>query len=286
MNDLLERVREELTDVMAGAIAQLPAIFAGILLFLAFVFLSKRVKRFVSTAIKLKTGDVTTAVIFERLAATLVIILGLLISAGVAFPQLSFDSLIATLGLTSIAVGFAFKDVFENFVAGLILLLSRSFSIGDVLRLQGITGKVEEIGIRSISIRQFDGELVLIPAVKVVGDVVTVVTNQAARRFELVLGISYDSDVDQAVRIVREGVEDVEGVLDSPAPVVLADVFNASSVDLKIYYWVDTSVSDVFGTRSKVVDHLKKVLESNNIEIPYPMQTTIIKSRSNSTESL
>lgn len=277
MIEITARVKEELIEVVGGIAAQLPAFVAGLLVFLCFFILSKRVKSFANRAILQKTGDATTATTIERLFGAGVISAGLLVSAAVAFPKLSFDSIIATLGLTSIAVGFAFKDVFENFIGGLIILLSRPFSIGDTLRVQGVTGKVEAIGVRSVSIRQFDGELVLIPAVKMVSDVVTVVTNQKSRRFEIIVGIGYGSDVDESVRIVRESVEDVDGVLASPAPVVVADTFNASSVDLTVYFWVDTGASDIFTTRSRVVNQIKRVLESNEIEIPFPVQTTIVK---------
>ncbi len=267
MTNTILKVQEELTNVFAGAIAQLPALIAGVIAFVVFVFISKKIKRKVSAAVANKTGDLTTAATFERITSAIVLIVGFLLAAGIAFPNLSFDSLIATLGLTSIAVGFAFKDVFENFIAGLMILLSRPFSIGDTLRSQGITGKVEHIGVRSISLRQADGELVLIPAVKLVSDVVAVVTNQRARRFELIIGISANCDIDEAVQIMQEGLEAVEGVAQEPPPVVAADKFNSTSVDIKVHYWVDTKENTISGTRTRVVNQLKKILEANNISM-------------------
>ncbi len=268
MNSILDRTRDKFEEMVAQVVASLPAV-AGALLVLAIgYFISRRIGRVVYGTIEHRTRDATTAAIFKRVVYTLLFTFSILLACSIAIPGFSLDGIIATLGLSSIAIGFAFKDVFENFIAGLIILLSRPFRIGDVVRTQGVTGTVEEIGVRSISIRQFDGELVLVPAIKMFSDIVTVVTNRSLRRFEVVIGVSYDSNVEKAIEVIRNEIAKIEAVADDPKPVVTADQFSTASVEIKVLYWTDTESHNTFDTRTRVIEAAKRALSENGISVP------------------
>lgn len=270
MNSIFERIEINFERMIAQIVANLPSLFSAILVLIAAYFISQRLSRLVYKGVEHRTDDPTTAATFKRIVYTILFTFGILLAASIAIPGFSLDGVIATLGLSSIAIGFAFKDVFENFIAGMIILLSRPFSIGDVVRAQGVTGTVEEIGVRSISIRKFDGELVLVPAIKMFSDIVTVVTNRSLRRYEFVIGVSYDNNVANAIKLIREEIVKLESVADDPKPVVTADKFTAVTVDLKVLYWSDTERFDLFTTRTQVMDAVKRTLSANNITVPTP----------------
>lgn len=262
MKEVLDKAGKEAVDTLSHALAQLPTFLVALVLFGVAVMIARALKRSIGKAVRDRTGDPTTATTVGRLVSLSVTTLGTLVAASIAFPKFSLDSVVATLGLTSIAVGFAFKDVFENFFAGFVILLSRPFKIGDVVRAQGVVGQIEEIGVRSISLRKFDGELVLIPSVKVFGDIVTVVTDRPVRRFEFIVRLDPHADLQAAADGVKSAVESVEGVQADPPVLVVGTRFVETSVEATVYYWVDTSSTELFRVQAAVMAAVQNRLSS------------------------
>lgn len=273
MQEVLDKAWKESSETLSHVIAQLPTVLVALLVFAAFVVAAKVSKRSVGKAVRDKTGDATTAVAVGRIISLGLTLLGALVAASIAFPKFSLDSLVATLGLTSIAVGFAFKDIFENFFAGFVILLSRPFKIGDVVRAQGVVGKIEEIGVRSISLRKFDGELVLIPSVKVFGDVVTVVTDRPVRRFEFVVRLDPHADLSAAAAGLKEAVEGVSGVEQDQPVVVVGTRFAENAVEATVYYWIDTATADLFQVQAGVMAAVQSRLSSEGAFPPVAVVT-------------
>jgi len=274
VQEVLDKAWKESSETLSHVIAQLPTVVIALLVFGVFLLLAKAFKRSVGKAVRDKTGDATTAVAVGRIISLSLTMLGLLVAASIAVPKFSLDSLVATLGLTSIAVGFAFKDIFENFFAGFVILLSRPFKIGDVVRAQGMVGKIEEIGVRSISLRKFDGELVLIPSVKVFGDVVTVVTDKPIRRFEFVVRLDPHADLSAAAAGLKEAVEGIQGVEHEHPVVVVGTRFAENAVEATVYYWIDTATADLFQVQAGVMAAVQSRLSNEGAFPPVAVVAT------------
>lgn len=210
---------------------------------------------------------------FQVVLRTLIWLLGSLLTITIIFPSMSPAKLLAGLGLGSVAIGLAFKDIFENFLAGAMIMLRKPMRIGDFIECEGITGKVEQITIRDTYIRQVDDQLVLLPNSMLYKNPVRVLTDQDQRMFTLICGVAYDADLDQAASVIAEAVKSVASV-DPQQPVqVFAREFNASSIDFTIRWWAGAKPVDMHTSRDQVIRAVKVALDQAGIEIPFPQRT-------------
>ncbi|MFI4860512.1 MAG: mechanosensitive ion channel family protein [Phycisphaerales bacterium JB063] len=198
---------------------------------------------------------------------------GLMVAAGIVFPGFGFAQLIATAGLASIAIGFAFQDIFENFFAGILILWRFPFENGDFIEVDGLMGRVEDVEIRMTRLRKTNGELVLVPNATIFKNKVTVMTNKPHRRLELAVGIAYGEDVAAGRQVILDAVKSCDTVRGDAPPEVLATAFGASSIDFDVIWWADNTPIDERRSRDQVVEAIKSALDAAGIEIPYPYRT-------------
>ncbi|HEY9837990.1 MAG TPA: mechanosensitive ion channel family protein, partial [Vampirovibrionales bacterium] len=198
---------------------------------------------------------------------------GIIVACVLAFPGLALGDIIGLLGLSSVAIGFAFQDIFKNFLAGILLLLQEPFKLGDQIVVEGYEGTVEEIAIRSTQIRTYQGERVVIPNAVVFTNVVQVKTAFSHRRTDLEIGVDYNTPLPQAVDTLLKAVSQVPGVLSKPEPEVDIVGFGESSIDMMVRYWTEPERPSVRRTQTKVAIALKEACDRANINIPYPVRT-------------
>lgn len=213
----------------------------------------------------------------ETLVRLLVWIFGTLIALTVAVPSFTPAGAFASLGVGALAVGFAFQDIFENFLAGVLIMLRDKMNIGDAITCQGIAGKVEKITLRETHVRQFSGELTVVPNSMLFKNPVEILTDQHLRRNEVIVGVSYDTDLAHAQQVIEQALATVEAIDSDKGTVVFAQEFNSSSVDFLVQWWSDTSVQDLRLTKSQVVFAVKSALDGAGIEIPFPYVTNTFK---------
>lgn len=201
---------------------------------------------------------------------------GLLTAAGVAFPSIAAADVLTALGLGSVAVGLAFRDIFQNFFAGVLILLREPFRIGDYVhgRDGELEGLVENITMRDTRIRRTDGQLVVAPNHALFQNPVTVRTNQSVRRTTILCGVHYATDMDRAREVIQQAVRGVDSVRDDVRDVqVFAHAFNDSSVDFEIAWWTGSRPVDIRASRDEVVRAIKRALDAAAITIPFPQRT-------------
>ena len=204
-------------------------------------------------------------------------IVGALIAATVAFPGVTPGSLIATLGLGGVAIGFAFKDIFENFLAGVFILWKFPFDRGDFIECEGVAGKIQQITIRNTLVRQPDGVLVVCPNAQLFKNPVDVLTSWKSRRITIVCGVAYDEDVDAARGVIEGAVKGCDSVEGRKPVEVFADEFADSSINYKVSWWADPTPLGERKSRDQVVAAVKAALDGAGIEIPFPYRTLTFK---------
>jgi small-conductance mechanosensitive channel len=215
--------------------------------------------------------------LLQKLLATVIWVVGILIAATIAFPTLTPAKVLTALGLGSIAVGFAFKDIFENFLAGLLILFREPFRLQDYIESEGIEGFVEEITIRDTHLRQTDGQRVVIPNAQLFKNPVTVRTDRDRRRTTIICGIAYGDDVDQARDVMARALADLPTV-DKDQPIeIFAQAFGGSSIDFEVTWWTGSKPLDLRRSRDEVVAAVKRALDDAGIEIPFPYRTLTFK---------
>jgi small-conductance mechanosensitive channel len=198
-------------------------------------------------------------------------------SAIIVYPGMTPTKVLTAFGLGSIAIGFAFKDIVENFFAGILILWRFPFDTGDFVDCAGIAGKVESTTIRMTTIRQVDGELVVVPNAMLFKNPVNVLTNWASRRITVVCGIAYGENVDEAREVIRAAVKSCESISHNRPVQIFAQEFADSSINFEVTWWAGSTPEEVRASRDEVVASVKAALDKAGIEIPFPYRTLTFK---------
>ena len=272
---MLNEVARAFENLGRGFLDRVPSILTGLVVFGIFFGISRigaRVVKDVGARTHLAKNFVELLV---RVGSFLVVMLGLLMAALIIFPSFRVGDLIAGLGLTSVAVGFAFKDIFQNFFAGLFLLWRQPFRVGDEIVAGGFSGTVEEITARSTRIRTYDGERAVIPNADVYTQSVLVRTAFGGRRSRFTVGIGYGDDIEKARAAIVAVLEGIQGIAKEPGPWVYVTELAPSSVNLTAYYWTDDAQREVLRVADRVATGVKNALDAAGVDMPFPHQVVL-----------
>ena len=270
----LEILLTQLRDIVAAGIALLPQAAISVLVILLTWGLAALTARLVGKSLSRSNLRPSLKRFIELITTLAVWIGGLLLAAVVAFPNMTPTRILAGLGIGTVAIGFAFKDIFENFLAGIIILLRREMRIGDHIECEGLNGKVESILVRETHIRQTDGQLVILPNSMLFKNPLTIRTDIAHRRQSIICGVAYHEDVDQSREVIKRAVLACETVLTQERPVqVFACEFADSSINFEVTWWTGSTPLEIRLSRDEVIAAIKRALDEAGIEIPFPYRT-------------
>ncbi|MEM7681795.1 MAG: mechanosensitive ion channel family protein [Planctomycetota bacterium] len=273
----LHTVLGTLSEVLAGFLRHLPLLVAAGVVLVATAGLSLLVRRLVRRllrGVKLRPSLKDLAVRFASVGAWAG---GLLMAAMVAFPGLTPARALTALGLGSLAIGLAFKDIFENFFAGVLILWRFPFENGDFISCAGVTGRVVDVTVRNTVLRTVSGELVVMPNVDLYKNPVDVLTHRPYRRAMIACGVAYGEDVGAARKVIHNAVSACPTVQVGRGVEVFAGAFGESSIDFEVAWWAGSTPLDQRTSRDEVVEAIKQALDNAGIEIPFPYRTLTFK---------
>jgi small-conductance mechanosensitive channel len=213
----------------------------------------------------------------ETLIGVAIWIVGILIAMSIVVPSVTPANILAVLGLGSVAVGFAFKDIFENFLAGILIMLRKPMRIGDMIECQDVAGRVKNISLRDTHLRHLSNELVVVPNSFLFKNPVKILTDETQRRYSVTVGVGYDVDLDAAAAVIEKAVRSVEGVDAEKRIDVFATEFGDSSMNLTVRWWAGSRPIDMHRSRDGVVRKVKRALDEAGMEIPFPYRTLTFK---------
>lgn len=214
------------------------------------------------------TIDDTLTLFFENVTKVLVVAITFLIVLQQLGVQVT--GLLALFGALGLGVGLAMKDTLTDLADGIILLVLRPFSVGDFIEAGGTSGTVTEIGFFATRLQAPDGTFILVTNSQVWGSVIHNKSVNPTRRADLVVGISYDDDVDEALELIRSIVEGEPRVLTDPEPLLAVESLGDSSVNLLIRIWMKTS--DWWATQLDLRKQIKQKLDEAGFELPFPQR--------------
>lgn len=273
MTALLQKIESSLLNLIGRSIEMLPAILVAI----AILFLTRHAanltRRMTTVAGRRMLKSQSLRSLLVQMSYVAAWVAGILFACVIAFPSLRLGDIVGLLGLGSVAIGFAFQDIFKNFLAGVLLLFNEPFRLGDQVIVTGFEGTIEDITIRSTQIKTYQGERIVIPNAIVFTSPVEVLTAMPRRRTDLALGIDYNTDLPSAIQTLLKTVTRVQGVLPDPAPEVDAVGFGDSCIDLMVRYWTLPQIVQVRQTKTRAIIALKEACEQADIAIPYPIRT-------------
>lgn len=266
-------VSERIADMVEGTIAMLPNAVLAIGVILFFWLIGTLVRAIIRKTAN-TNGRHDLGLVLGGFVRGVLIVLGVALALTVLAPSLSIGSLVSSLGIGSLAVGFAFKDILQNWLAGLLILLREPFKIGDQIEVKDYEGTVEHIETRATLIRTYDGQQVVIPNSDVYTNAVTVRTDRDIRRSHYDVGVGYSTDLDEARKIALDVMRSTDRVLKDPEPEALSWELAGSGVDIRLRWWTNSARSDVVQTRAAVIEGIKHAYDEARIDIPY--ETNVI----------
>ena len=269
----------------AGAVALLPSIVIALVVFVVFVLLGRGARAVVHRFAHRSRKHRNYGLVLGRLAQGLMFVLGVMVASVIVFPNFTPADLIQFLGIGSVAIGFAFRDVLQNYLAGVLLLLTEPFRIGDQIVFGAFEGTVEDIQTRATFVRTYDGRRIVIPNGELFTNAVTVNTAFEIRRIEYDVGVGYGDDVARAKALILEAMHEVESVLSDPAPDVLAMELAESTVQLRARWWIQPPAkADALDARDDVLSAIKRKLQSHGVDLPFPTRQILFHDQTDATD--
>ena len=262
-----EDIVESANSLWETAIDAVPRVGTAIVI-IAVGWMISRLLRWVLKRYWQRRQTPSFARVMSKVMGWTLLVFVVLLAMAVTFPSVKPVDLLAGLGFFSVAVGFAFQDILENTLSGILLLFRQPFRSGDQITVMDRSGTVEGITIRETRLMTFDGELVVIPNRDVYKNVIDVHTHDDVHRIDFVVGIAYENDAADATKEIVDALEPVDGVHASPAPVAVVEQLGVSTVDIRVMFWVDSRRGDSVRIKDLAITSVKRRLDEAAIEMP------------------
>ncbi|MGN6418950.1 MAG: mechanosensitive ion channel family protein [Pseudobacter sp.] len=274
------RIADPIQDFLFAerSIGQYNFSIKGMLLFFGILFISTFVSRIVSffATDKVPVHSSSTGQKKIGLGSWILLIRIAIISIGlflaVAAAGIPLDRFTIILGALGVGVGLGLQALVSNLVSGLILAFEKPVNVGDIIEVAGKTGTIKSIGFRSSELTSIDGSTVIIPNGDLLNEhLVNWSQGRGFRRIELVVGVSYDTNIDEVLPQLNELLKANQRLLSSPPPVAFADKFNDSTIDLKLLFWI-SNPREFMHAKSEVMSDVQALFNKNGIKIPFPQR--------------
>ncbi len=273
--DVGQRLYSTLRQFQRDIIDNLPSFLGALLALLVTLLLAISVRRLTLLGAQHWEVDHNSKVLVSRLGYGGVWVIGAIVALGVL--GLDFATLLGTLGLTSVALGFGLRDIISNYFSGIILLASRPFRLGDQIVIKDFEGTVTQIQLRATTIKTYDGRVVYIPNQEVFNATIVNNTICTFRRNSIMVGIDYNTDITRAKQIINDAVMKVEGVESNPKPEILLRELAPSTVNIEVRCWVNSRRLPFLETTSLIAQAIKEALQQAGIEMPTDIYTVRLR---------
>jgi len=262
-------------DFYSDISSMLPKIITGILVIIIFIILGKLFYTLIGKRIQKRWKDTIISNFISEATKWSFYIFGMIIALNIVGFGGIASSLIAGAGISAIIFGFAFKDIGENFLAGIILALKRPFEIGDIIEVDGYKGNVEDLDLRVTHLRNFEGKDIYIPNSSIIKNTLVNYTKDGNLRVNFMLGIAPESNILKTRSLILEYLTQNKQILQTPNPNVVVQELGEFTTDLQVLFWVDIlankKLPDSYlghNIRSKIITDIKEILDTNNIDMP------------------
>lgn len=278
-----ELIFDKIDAWLDGLFRLLPNIAVAIVLLFVFWFIAEGIGALVRRAATSR-GRSSLGDVGGSLVRGAIVVIGFMLAVTIVAPTISPGDLISGLGIGSVAIGFAFKDILQNMLAGVLILLRQPFEVGDQIVSGGHEGTVEKIETRATLIKTYDGRRVVIPNSDIYTDSVVVNTAFDIRRSQYDIGIGCNDDWDKAREIMEQACADVEGVISDPAPETIPIELGDFANVIRLRWWTKSERAPQIHTYGRVLQAVYKALDANGIDMPYPTQVHLFHDQTEETD--
>ncbi|MEL6578336.1 MAG: mechanosensitive ion channel family protein [Cyanobacteria bacterium J06621_12] len=280
----LQTAWQQLMQMVKSTIQLVPNIIIALFVFVLFWFVAKFSRRLIKKFTKGKQSR-NLGLVLARLSQGLIILVGAFISLAIVIPSFKPGDLVQLLGVSGVAVGFAFRDILQNFLAGILILITEPFVMGDQIVFKDFEGTVENIQTRATTIRTYDGTRIVIPNAELFTNSVKVNTAFEKRRLQYDIGIGYGDDIDEAKRIIIDVLRNNPEAISDPPPEALVIGLGDFTVDIRARWWVNPPRrAEVLDSQDYVLTELCKKLVAGGIDLPFPTQQVLFHDQTEDTD--
>ena len=273
-------------SIIDGFVARLPYVALGVVVFVLFYLGGKGIRAMIQRLTEDRRRHRNLALVLGRLSQGAMVLVGLLVAFVIIFPGFRPSQLIELLGISGVAIGFAFRDILQNFLAGILILLTEPFRIGDQIVVGNFEGTVEDIETRATMLRTYDGRRVVIPNSDLFTDSVIVNTAYTKRRLQYDVGIGYGDDIERARALILEVLHSIDHVLPDPPPQALVVDLGDFSVKIRALWWIrPPQRMEVLEAQDVVITAIKqKLYVEQGIDLPYPTRQILFHDQTEATD--
>ena len=265
---------EKIDNSIDAFVKLLPNLVLGLIFLIVFYFVAKWIGKLVNRGLKRQDRS-NFGQILGGFVRWTIFLSGIGFTLTIVSPNLRFADLVAGLGISSVAIGFAFKDILQNWLAGLLILLRQPFQIGDEITVNGITGRVERIETRATLIMRYDGQRVVIPNSEIYTKSIRVITSKDYIRSQYDIGVGYDQDYEKAIKILEETLAKIDSInKEKPIDVLPWDQAD-SWLNIRLRWWTESDRSTVIHTFSEVILSTQQAMNEGGIDLPFPTHVEI-----------
>jgi small conductance mechanosensitive channel len=278
----VDQVTQPLQILLTQFLNALPGLVAALVIFFITLYLAALLSRGIRRTLLLRSANDQAVLLVTKVSRWTVVILGLVI----ALQQVGFNltAFLTGLGIVGFTIGFALQDVSKNLIAGVIMLFQQPFSIGEAVSIADFSGLVIGIDLRATELHTWDGQVVFIPNATIFTNPITNYSRATRRRVDIPIGVSYSSDMETVRSTALNAVKGIKGLLDDPAPNLLYQEFGGSTINLTLYYWIDTQKNDPLAAKDAGLVAIYSAFKNAGIEMPFPTQTLLLQRESQARE--
>ncbi|MEO5720051.1 MAG: mechanosensitive ion channel family protein [Chthoniobacterales bacterium] len=276
-------VRERIDSWVDGATRLLPNIGVALIVLAIFYGLGLLARSMIVRQSTRRHRD-NLGVVLGGFVKSAIVLLGFLLAATIVIPSLKPGDLIAGLGVSSVAIGFAFKDILQNWLAGLLILLRQPFQVNDQISVNGHEGTVERIETRATIMKTYDGQRIVVPNSEIYTNAVLVRTAHEKRRSQYDVGVGYGDGIGHACEVIKKALASVPEVERDPAPEALPWELAASWVTIRARWWTQSRRADVVHVQAAVIQAMKEALDEAGIDMPYDTQVQLFHDQTEASE--
>lgn len=269
-------ISDSLNNFYNNLIDQLPGIAIAILVVVLGFLIASWIGQFTQRRISARTQDPLMSKFLGKAIKYILIIITIMIALRSAGLGGIATGILTAAGASAVVLGFAFKDIGENFIAGIILTFNRPFDVNDTVEIGDVFGKVKALEFRYTKLKTFDGKDVYIPNSDVINKPVTNFTEDGFFRWDFIIGIAYEDNIEGAKATILKALREEPNVIedDEHQNFVVEDQLATSTVNLKVFFWVDTKDFRRMAliTKGNVVRNVKEALEEAGYYLPADIQ--------------
>lgn len=261
-------IKNELHSIWIGVLEIVPRVISGFIVLAMFFVLSSPLSKWLMLPFKREDRGQLIHDVFRRAVSLLLYLLGLYFFLRIAGLTQFALAIISGTGVIGLILGFAFRDIAENFIASLLISAQRPFRLGDVIEVQGHVGVVQKVTARGTTLVDYDGNHIQIPNAIVYKNIIQNLSANPRLRGKFSIGIGYDASIKLAQELGMKIMLEHHGVLNEPEPQVLVDSLSSSTIILKVYFWVDSEAHSVLKVSSILMRLIMREFEKNGITMP------------------